>query len=146
MRAFAWYSLAVLRRAIGVRSRRRHHFVAAEWCYGRALGLVEKHIAARLGRGLLRWRELDDWAGAIHDFSTLLALHPTQHLALFYRGMAYYRGGNYHAAAHDLASFIQAAPESPWVHHATIQLEGMNAILDDLPKLLPPPGPRLLED
>jgi regulator of sirC expression with transglutaminase-like and TPR domain len=92
-----------------------------------------------MSRALLRWRELDDWVGAIDDFTTLLTQYPSQHEALFNRGMAHYRAGDYHASAIDLAAFIQRDPDSRWVHHAKIQLQGLYSIIDDLPKQLPPP-------
>lgn len=138
-RAYWLVLLANLRRYHGLRTRSRHHFSAAEQLLSRALTLDNTHAKARMSRALLRWRELDNWVGAIEDFTTLLAQYPSYHEALFNRGMAHYRAGDYHASAIDLAAFIQRDPHSRWVHHANIQLQGLYAIIDDLPKRLPPP-------
>lgn len=131
--------LANFRRYHGLRTRSRHHFAAAERLLTRVLALDNTHAKARMGRAVVRWRDLDDWVGAINDFTTLLTHHPTYHEALFNRGMAHYRAGDYYASAIDLAAFIQRDPQSRWVHHANIQLQGLYAIIDNLPKQLPPP-------
>ncbi|MCB9438462.1 MAG: hypothetical protein H6673_15935 [Anaerolineales bacterium] len=133
------YNRGIFQRYIGLRTRNPRNFGAAERAFSRVLHLNERHINARVSRGVLRWRELDNWVGAITDFTELLEQVPTYYLALFYRGMAFYRAGDYYASAQDLAMFIRLDPDSRWAHHARIQLEGMYAILDDLPKLLAPP-------
>ena len=129
----------MIRRAMGVRTRNRRHFLAAERTLTHVLSLNSQHIKARINRGLIRWRELDNWSGAITDFTRLLDQQSDYHIALFYRGMALYRAGDYRASALDLDTFIRFAPQSRWVHHAAIQLEGLRAIIDELPKLLSPP-------
>ncbi len=142
LRRFRAYWLVLfsnLRRYHGLRTRNRRHFAVAESLLTRALALDHYHLNARMSRALLRWRELDNWVGAIEDFTTLLTLYPTYHEALFNRGMAHYRAGDYHASAVDLATFIQRDPHSRWVHHANIQLQGLYAIIEDLPKMLPSP-------
>lgn len=134
--AYWLYNWAIIQRYRGLRRQKRKRFEAAERYFTRALKLNENHIRARVNRGLVRWRELDDWAGAIKDFTTLLEQQPDYHLARFYRGMAFHRGGNYQAAAQDLYDFIRLAPKSRWAYDAQIQLDSLYAIIDDLPKLL----------
>ena len=138
-RAYGLVLFADFRRYHGLHTRSRRHFSAAERLLTRALRLDNTHATARMSRALLRWRELDNWVGAIEDFTTLLTQYPTHHEALFNRGMAHYRAGDYYASAIDLAAFIQRDPNSRWAHHAKIQLQGLYAIIDDLPKMLPPP-------
>lgn len=133
------YNRGIVQRYWGLRTRNPRNFGAAEQAFSHVLHLNTGHINARLNRGVLRWRELDNWLGAITDFTELLEQVPTYHLALFYRGMAFYRAGDYFASAQDLAAFIRLDPQSRWVHHASIQLVGLQAILDDLPKMLAPP-------
>ncbi len=137
--AFGLYRWAMFRRAMGIRTRNRRHFLAAERTLTGVLILNIQHIKARTNRGLIRWRELDNWSGAIVDFTHLLDQQPDHYIALFYRGMAFYRAGDYRASALDLDTFIRLAPHSRWVHHAAIQLENLHAIIDELPKMLPPP-------
>lgn len=139
LRAFLCFHWGNIQRYRGLRTGNRRHFVAAEQLLTHALEFNEKHHQARINRGLLRWRELDNWAGAISDFTLLLAQWPQDHLPLFYRGMAFCRAGDYHAALHDLDAFIQAAPSSRWVYHATLQINGILAIIDELPKMLNAP-------
>lgn len=129
-----------MQRFMGLRTHNRQRFLDAEHHFSRALQLNEHHYQARINRGLLRWRELDDWEGAIVDFTTLMTEKPHEHLPLFYRGMAYCRAGDYHAAVRDFDTFIRAAPHSRWTHHAMIQLDGLLAVIDDLPKMLGMPS------
>lgn len=133
------YNRGIFQRYLGLRTRNPRNFGAAERAFSHVLRLNTHHINARVSRGILRWRELDNWVGAITDFTELLEQVPTYYLALFYRGMAFYRAGDYYASAQDLAAFVRLDPNSRWAHHANIQLEGLYAILDDLPKRLAPP-------
>jgi tetratricopeptide (TPR) repeat protein len=143
LRTFFQFHWANMRRFVGLRTHDRRHFLAAEHHFTQALALNGNHQQARINRGVLRWRELDNWAGAIADFTTLLVQYPHHYLPLFYRSMAFCRAGDYHAAVRDLDAFIRADPQSRWVHHAIIQLDGLLAIIEDLSPMLP--DPRLVE-
>ncbi len=134
--AYCLYHWAVIQRYRGLRRRKRQRFEAADRYFTRALKLNQRYLKARVNRGLVRWRELDDWAGAIDDFTQVLSQHPDYHIARFYRGMAFHRTGDYRAAAQDLHDFIRLAPNSRWAYDAQIQLDSLYAIIDDLPKLL----------
>jgi tetratricopeptide (TPR) repeat protein len=133
------HSLGTLRRFHALASHRRRDFLATERLFTRALALDGTYKLARFNRGVLRWRELDNWAGAIADFSTLLAQDAAYVDALFNRAMALARSGNFHAAVDDFATFLKIAPESRWARHAAIQLQNLQAVLDDLSRQLPPP-------
>lgn len=130
------HSLATMRRFHALASRHRPAFKATERWFSRALDLDGSYQLARFNRGLLRWRELDDWAGAIADFTTLLAQNPAHVEALFNRAMAFARAGNFHSAIEDFEHFLDTAPDSRWARHAHNQLAGLYAIADDLAKPL----------
>jgi tetratricopeptide (TPR) repeat protein len=132
------HSIGTMRRFHALASRHRAGFQATERWFTRALELDTHYGLARFNRGVLRWRELDDWAGAIADFTTLLAQDETYVDALFNRAMTYARAGNYRSAIEDFEHFLEVAPESRWARHAHNQLEGLHAIVDDLANPLPP--------
>ncbi|MBI5930425.1 MAG: tetratricopeptide repeat protein [Chloroflexi bacterium] len=138
------HSMGTMRRFHALASRHRTDFQATERWFTRALNLDNGYQLARFNRGVLRWRELDDWAGAIADFTTLLAQNSDYVDALFNRAMTYARAGNFHSAIEDFEHFLDSAPESRWARHAYNQLEGLYAIADDLAQPLPPPEPPLL--
>ncbi len=133
------FGVGIFRQYTGARTRNRRHYQAAERHYSAVLILMPNYIRAKRARGLLRWRELNDIHGAITDFQDLRQSDPSYHDALFYEGMALIQLGQYHDAAFLLVGFIEAAPTSKWKHSATLQLQSLYAILDDLPKLLPSP-------
>lgn len=132
------HGVGTMRRFHALASRHRTDFQAAERWFTRALNLDNGYQLARFNRGLLRWRELDDWAGAIADFTTLLAQNADYVDALFNRAMTYARAGNYQSAIEDFERFLDIAPNSRWARHAYNQLDGLYAIADDLAKPLPP--------
>lgn len=140
-----YYNAGTLSRFAGLRYHRTNYFRSAERLFSRTLELDENLHRARLNRGILRYRELGDWKAAIHDFSELI--HQTRFVdeALFNRGMAYYQGADYEAAANDFEQFLEIAPESEWAEAAFVQLHMMRSIIDDLPRRLnePPETPRL---
>lgn len=131
------FGVGVIRQYAGARTRDRRHYQAAERHYSAVLVLIPNYIQAKRARGLLRWRELNDVAGAIDDFRALRQTDPDYHDALFYEGMALVQIGEYDEAAHCFATFIHMDPTSRWKHSATLQLQSLNAILDDMPKQLP---------
>ena len=150
---FYYYRMAIWQRNIGNRFHHKGSFLNSEKHLTRILAINPQHDKAQLVRGVVRWRELDDWQGAIKDFGVLIQNEALKTLlraeALFYRSMAYYRGGNYAAAIDDLERILKLAPKSRFAYSAEIQLKSLYLIANELPQItkkLPEPQIGLLPD
>lgn len=140
------YRRALFLRFWGHRLVQRAYYQASAAALSSALALAPDFVEAYLVRGLLYWRELQEAALAVADFSAVLRLDASRSEALFYRGMAYQALADYEAAVADLRAALRAAPEAIWWHNAHHQLVTLESILEELPphlvggpeKLLPP--------
>lgn len=135
LRAAIYYRLGLWARYVGLRTSERRHFRQAEAHFSRALRAAPDHWQARQARGVLRWRELDDFNGAIQDFTAVLAVRPHHQLALFCRSMAHWRGGNYLAAIDDLEKVIQIDAATRTTQDALAQLQALYDIAEELPQV-----------
>ncbi|OUJ70249.1 hypothetical protein BXP70_24970 [Hymenobacter crusticola] len=92
---------------------------SAEWCLGHALALDSLLSGARLARGETRLFGLNDFHAAIQDFSAGLRLRKQQDRTLkylTYRGLAYYKLGDYAAARNDYQQVLLRNPRSGQVY------------------------------
>ena len=132
-----WWAmrLAIMWRYRGLQSYRTRHFRRSEDYFSQVLAIDAQHIGALVGRGVLRWRELGDYLGAITDLNAALACAPqrTPEL-LFYRGMAYASGGHYPAAIDDFEWLINHAASTHYARLAYTQLASLYAVADELPR------------
>lgn len=119
---------------MGLRSFHRPLFERSAAHFTRAYELNPSNPAALIQRGIVRWRELDDFEGAIADFDRVLLVDRSQADVLFYRAMAHNRGGNYIATVQDLERVIDVAPESRLARDAFVQLQSLYQIMDELPR------------
>jgi tetratricopeptide (TPR) repeat protein len=92
--------------------------------FTRAIGFDQQFVEAYLQRGILYWREIQNYHHAIRDLSRALELDPGRTDALYYRALAYQSRGDFDQAIADYERFLVAAPESTWYDSAQIQLEG----------------------
>ena len=94
---------------------------SAEMCLGHALMLDSLLSGARLARGETRLFGLNQFEYAINDFSMGLrqrmeAKQPVPYKYLTYRGLAYYKLGDYAAARNDYQQVLLQNPTSGQVH------------------------------
>jgi tetratricopeptide (TPR) repeat protein len=129
------YRMGIWERYFGIRSHNRRHFARAEEHFSRAIRNRTDYLHAYLERGILRWRELDDYMGAIEDFNQVLGMQPYHQKALICRSMAYWRGGNYVAAIDDLERVIEINPESQFARNARTQLTSLYLVASELPAI-----------
>ncbi|NJL93231.1 MAG: tetratricopeptide repeat protein [Anaerolineae bacterium] len=120
-------------RFIGLRGGGQHAFQQAEQAFSRAVVLLPGSPLARYERGLLYWRELNQPARAIADFSQIIAQQPE---ALFMRGMAYQALGDYRQAVQDLEAYLVAQPGSRSAANVRSQLAALYSLLEDFPPAL----------
>ena len=126
------YQQGLLQRFWGHRTLRRVHYEAAVRSFSQALTLRSDFINARLDRGLVYWRELQEYQLAIADFSQVLRLDPGRIEALFFRSMAYQNLGDYASALADLRVALARGEGADWHHDAYRQLAALEPILDEL--------------
>lgn len=126
------YQRGLLQRFWGHRNLRRLHYEAAVRSFSQALALQVDYVEARLDRGLVYWRELQEYELAIEDFSYVLRLDPSRIEAFFYRSMAYQNLGDYPAAVADLRVALALGEGSQWHYDIYRQLAALEPILDEL--------------
>jgi tetratricopeptide (TPR) repeat protein len=130
--SFVYYRLAVWERYLGLRSYHKPLFERSERHFTRAFELQPRKFDAIIQRGVLRWREMDDYEGAIQDFNFILKVDEENQDVRFFRAMAYNRAGNYPASIRDLELVIEVAPTSRTASDAAKQLRTMYQIMEDL--------------
>lgn len=146
LRVYLRFSRGIIRQYTGLRTRNRRHFWAAVRHYSLALELNPDHVDSRRFRGLLYWRELNEPRRAIQDFNYLINQDQSHPEAFFYRGMSFVQLSEFESAAQDFMLYLHEQPEAKWSHSARIQLQSLDMILDNMPKLLSPPSGLLLND
>ena len=129
------FRLGVWERYLGIRSHDRRYFARAERHFSRAIRNRPDYLQAHLERGIVRWRELDDFEGAIQDFNLVLGLQRDHQKALVCRSMAYWRGGQYAAAIDDLERVVEINPNSQFARNAQTQLKSLYLVASELPHI-----------
>jgi tetratricopeptide (TPR) repeat protein len=100
LRAGFYYSRGRMHRHWGNLSGDRREYQAAVDDFSKALELHPSHIAACYSRGVLYWRELQNYYRAVKDMTRVLELAPHWHEAWFNRALAHQlRGENSEAMA-----------------------------------------------
>jgi tetratricopeptide (TPR) repeat protein len=104
----AWlvYTWGGLHRYFGNRNHMRSEHAAAVRYFGRAYAIDPTFRRARLERGVLLWRELEQPAAALAEFDALLTKDPNYGPALLNRAMVRQNEGHYEAALADLTAYL----------------------------------------
>ena len=89
-----------------------------------AIDLDPLFADAFMQRGILYWREIQNYHRAIRDLTRVLAVDPARSDALYYRALAYQARGDYDQAIADYEQFLAMGVGSTWRESAHIQLEG----------------------
>jgi tetratricopeptide (TPR) repeat protein len=92
--------------------------------FTRAIQVDPQFTDAYLQRGVLYWREIQNYHHAIRDLTRVLELDPERSEALFTRALAYQSRGDFDQAIADYENFLAVAGDSPWRESAEIQLGG----------------------
>ncbi len=96
--------------------------------FSRAIEIDPKFVAAYYSRGVLYWRELENWHRAISDLTRVIELAPHWTEAWFNRAIAQQRRGNFDAAIADLEIYLTQATDPGWRANAERQLALMKAV------------------
>ena len=87
-------------------------------------------VNAYYQRGVLYWREIQNYYRAIRDFTRVLELYPHWMLALYMRALAYQSRGDFDDAIADYERFLSVDGDSTWGESARIQLDGARELRD----------------
>jgi tetratricopeptide (TPR) repeat protein len=89
-------------------------YCQAERDFSRAIEILPTFAQALYDRGLLRWRELGDGAGAEADLTRVLELDPRRVEAWFNRALAREVSGNLTGAAADFRRYLDEGDDPQW--------------------------------
>jgi tetratricopeptide (TPR) repeat protein len=96
--------------------------------FSRAIEIDPYFADAHMQRGILYWREIQNYHHAIRDMTRVLELDPDRAEALYHRALAYQARGDFDQAIADYERFLAVAGESVLRESAQIQLEGVREL------------------
>lgn len=120
-----------LHRHLGNASGERREYQWAVDDFSRALDRDPTLIAAYYNRGVLYWRELENWHRAVRDLTRVIELAPHRHEAWFNRAMAFQQRGQLEEAADDLRRYLEVATDAGWRANAQHQLDLITTLIDE---------------
>jgi tetratricopeptide (TPR) repeat protein len=124
-----WYFLrATFHRHWGNLGSGRVAYERAVDMFTRAIEIDPTFVGAYYHRGVLYWREVQNYHHAIRDMTRVLELRREWSMALLTRALAYQSRGDYDQAIADYEQFLASDPDSTWSESARIQLEGARAL------------------
>ena len=96
--------------------------------FTRAIDLDPQFADAYMQRGILYWREIQNYHRAARDLTHVLELDPGRSDALFNRAVAYQLRGDFDHAIDDFQKYLETAGDSHWRESAEIQLAGLREL------------------
>ena len=108
----------------------REEHRAAVGNYTRAILLDPAYAYCYFSRGVLRCRELGEYAAAIEDLGHVIELDPNWAEAFFNRGLAYSMTGQYDEAIADLKRYLEEGSDQFWLDSARRQLEELGEMVE----------------
>lgn len=96
--------------------------------FTRAIEIDPLFADAYMQRGVLYWREIQNYHRAIRDLGQVLELDSERTEALYYRALAYQARGDFDQAIMDYERFLVASSDSVLRESAQIQLEGAKVL------------------
>jgi tetratricopeptide (TPR) repeat protein len=126
-----YYLRGNFHRHFGNMSGDRREYQAAVDDFTRAIELDPAFSAAAYNRGVLYWRELQNWHRAIRDLTRVIELAPDRYEAWFNRAIAYHQRGDLAAAIADLEHYLTIAVDPGWRANAERQLALIKAVAEE---------------
>ena len=128
LRAAWYYWRGRFHRHWGNLSGDRREYQLAVDDFGRALELHANHVAALYSRGVLYWRELENYYRAVKDLTRVIELAPTWHEAWFNRALAHQLRNEISQAIADYEHYLTLPGNPKWRISAETQLEMLKAV------------------
>lgn len=126
-----YYWRGNMHRHFGNLSGERSEYESAVNDFSRAIDLRPEFVTALFNRGVLYWRELENFYRAIRDLSRVMELAPYRSEAWFNRAIAYHLRGDSLEAIADLEYFLSIAADDPWRANAESQLATIKAMNEE---------------
>ena len=123
LRAGFYYWRGRMHRHWGNLSGDRREYQAAVDDFGKTIELHPTHLAASFSRGVLYWRELQNYYRAVKDLSRVIELAPHWHDAWFNRAMAHQLRNEFPEAIADYEHYLALPGQLKFQSSAQIQLE-----------------------
>ena len=123
-----YYWRGNLHRHFGNISGERREYEWAVNDFSRAIDLRPGFVSAHYDRGVLYWRELENFYRAIRDMTRVIELAPGRREAWFNRAIAYHLRGDSPQAISDLEYYLAVAQDSTWRANAESQLVMIKAL------------------
>lgn len=126
-----YYWRGNMHRHFGNLSGERGEYESAVNDFSRAINLKPDFISAHFNRGVLYWRELENFHHAIRDMSRVMELAPYRSEAWFNRAIAYQLRGDSPQAITDLEYFLLIAGDDSWRASAESQLVAIKSLVEE---------------
>jgi superkiller protein 3 len=123
LRAALYFRRGRFHRHWGNLSGDRREYQLAVDDFSRALERQPDHVAALYSRGVLYWRELENYYRAVKDLSRVIELAPDWHEAWFNRALAHQLRHEIPEAIADYEHYLSLPGHPKWRISAETQLE-----------------------
>ena len=125
----AWYFWrGRMHRHFGNLSGDRREYQAAVDDFSKAIDLHPYHVPAIYSRGVLYWRELENYYRSVKDLTRVIELAPQWHEAWFNRALAHQLRNEIPEAMADYEHYLTLPGKPQWRVSAETQLEMIKAI------------------
>ncbi len=128
LRASFYYSRGRMHRHWGNLGGDRREYQAAVDDFSQALELQPDHVAACYSRGVLYWRELQNYYRAVKDLTRVLELAPTWNEAWFNRALAHQLRNEFPEAIADYEHYLALPGQMKYFASAQTQLEWVRLV------------------
>jgi tetratricopeptide (TPR) repeat protein len=128
LRAALYFWRGRMHRHFGNLSGDRREYQMAVDDFSKALELHPIYVAALYSRGVLYWRELENYYRAVKDLTRVIELAPHWHEAWFNRALAHQLRNEIPAAIADYEQYLSLSGKPKWRISAQTQLEMIKAV------------------
>ncbi len=128
LRAGLYYWRGRMHRHWGNLSGDRREYQAAVDDFSKALDLHPDHVAACYSRGVLYWRELQNYYRAVKDMTRVIELAPQWHDAWFNRALAHQLRGEMSEAIADYEHYLALPGQMKYHASAQTQLDWVKTV------------------
>ena len=128
LRAALYFWRGRFHRHFGNLSGDRREYQMAVNDFSKAIDLHPIYVSALYSRGVLYWRELENYYRAVKDLTRVIELAPQWHEAWFNRALAHQLRNEIPAAIADYEHYLTLPGKPKWRVSAETQLEMITAV------------------
>jgi len=128
LRAALYFRRGRFHRHFGNLSGDRREYQMAVDDFSKAIDLHPLYVSALYSRGVLYWRELENYYRAVKDLTRVIELAPHWHEAWFNRALAHQQRNEIPEAIADYEHYLTLPGKPKWRVSAETQLEMIKAV------------------